>query len=79
MEDLGINHSFEKGYEVVNQLHTHLNPCMNDEILPLTYKYYIEKYHLGYHLEGAYDKKGILHLSSVYYNGLPEDNDNFQK
>ena len=30
-----------KGYELVHQLHTHLNPCMNDEHLPLTYNYYI--------------------------------------
>ena len=36
------NQSFVcKGYEVVHQLHTHLNPCMNDENLPLTYNYYI--------------------------------------
>ena len=51
---------------------------MNDEILPLTYNYYIEKYHLGYHLEGVYNKEGVLHLYSVYYNRLPEDNDNFK-
>ena len=31
---------------------------------------------MGYHLEVVYNKEGILHLSSVYYNGLPEDNDN---
>ena len=49
------NQSFiYKGYEVLHQLHTHLNPCMNDENLPLTWNYYIEKYHLGYHLEGLY-------------------------
>ena len=30
-----------KVYEVVNQLHTNLNPCINDENLPLTYNYYI--------------------------------------
>ena len=23
-----------------------------------------------------YNEEGILHISSVYYNGLPEDNDN---
>ena len=65
-----------KGYEVVHQLHTHLNPYMNDKNLPPTWNYYIKKYHLGYHLEGVYNKEGILHLSNVYYNGLPEDNDN---
>ena len=31
---------------------------------------------MGYHLEGVYKEEGILHLSSVYYNGLPEDNGN---
>ena len=41
-----------KGYEVVNQLNTNMNPCIKDEIFPLTYNYYIEKYHLGYHSEG---------------------------
>ena len=25
-----------QGYEVVHQLHTNLNPCMNDDNLPLT-------------------------------------------
>ena len=30
---------------------------------------------MGYHLEVVYNKEGILHLSSVYYNGLTEDND----
>ena len=64
---------------MVNQLHTHLNPCMNDENLPLTYNYYIDKYHLGYHLEVVYTNEGILYLSSVYYNGLTKDNDNVQK
>ena len=50
-----------KGYEVVHQVHTHLNPYRNDTNLP---------YHLGYHLEGVYNKEGILNLSSVQYNGL---------
>ena len=54
-----------KGYEVVHQIHTHLNPCMNDENLPLTWNNYIEKYHLGYHLEGVYNEEGILHMYSV--------------
>ena len=31
---------------------------------------------MGYHLEGVYTEESILHLSSVYYNDLPEDNDN---
>ena len=31
---------------------------------------------MRYVLEGVCNKEGILHLSSVYYNGLPEDNDN---
>ena len=31
---------------------------------------------MRYHLEGVYNEEGILHISSVYYNGLPEDNDN---
>ena len=34
---------------------------------------------MGYHLEGVYNEENVLHLSSVYYNGLPKDNDNFQK
>ena len=59
-----------KVYKVVHQQHKNLNPFMNGENLPLTYNYYIEKYHLGYHLEGVYKEEGILHLSSVYYNGL---------
>ena len=54
-----------KGNEVVNQLHTHLNPCINDENLPLTYHYYMEKYHLGYQLEGAYDRYSII-LDDLY-------------
>ena len=58
--------------EVVNKLHTHLNTCMNDENLLLTYNYYIEKYHLVYHSEGVYNEENVLHLSSVYYNGLLE-------
>ena len=57
-------------------MHTHLNPCTNDKILPLTYNCCIEKYHMGYHLEGVYNKEGILHLYNVNYIGLPEDNDN---
>ena len=61
---------------MVHQIHTHLNPCINDENLPLTYNYYIEKYHMGYQLYGVYNEESILHLSSVYYNGLTEDNDN---
>ena len=48
-----------KGCEVVNQLRIHLNPCMNDEKLPLTYNYYIEKYHLGFYSAGVYNKEGI--------------------
>ena len=31
---------------------------------------------MGCHLEGFYNEVGILHMYSVYYNGLPEDNDN---
>ena len=31
---------------------------------------------MGYHLEVLYNKDNILHMSSVYYNGLPEDNTN---
>ena len=31
---------------------------------------------MGYHLEGVYTEESILHLSSVYYNRLPEDIDN---
>ena len=46
MVDLGIHNSSEKGYEVVNQIHTHVNPCINDENLPLTYNYYIENNYL---------------------------------
>ena len=52
---------------------------MNDEHLPLPYNHYIDKYHLEYHLKGVYNEEGILHMYSVYYNELPEDNDNFQK
>ena len=59
-------------------LNTHLNLCMNDKNVPLINHYYIEKYHLGYHLEVVYIEKGIFHMSSVHCNGLPDDNDNFQ-
>ena len=31
---------------------------------------------MGYHLEGVYKEEGVLNMSSVYCNGLPEDNDN---
>ena len=47
-----------KGCEVVNQLHTNLNPCMNNDNLPLAWNYYIEKYDMGYHLEGVYNEEG---------------------
>ena len=49
---------------------------MNDNNLPLTNIYYIEKFHLGYQLEGVHNKESSLYLSRFYYNGLPEDNDN---
>ena len=52
---------------------------MNDEHLPLPYNYYIDKYHLGYHLEGVYNEEGILYMSNVYYNRLTEDKNNIQK
>ena len=55
----GNQSSICKGREVVNQLRIHLNPCMNDENLPLTYNYYIERYNLGYHPEEVYNKEGI--------------------
>ena len=45
-----------KGYEVFHKLHTKLNPCMNDHNLPLAWNYYIEKYHMGYQLEGVYNE-----------------------
>ena len=31
---------------------------------------------MEYHLEGVYNEEGVLHISSVYYNGPPEYNDN---
>ena len=31
---------------------------------------------MGYHLEGVYNEEGVLHMYSVYYIGIPEDNDN---
>ena len=67
---------FFKVYEVVHQQHKNLNPFMNDENLPLKQNDYIDKYNMGYHLEGVYNEEGILHLSSVYYNGLTQYNDN---
>ena len=31
---------------------------------------------MGYHLEGVYNQEGISYLFIVYYNRLPEYNDN---